>query len=704
MVATQIMRQTRPMQGDAERKREKRAGAKDVPIDRLSQEDRQQRLAWESDDAEWLRAFFPDPPFGFWYEFTPQQRAMIEAIGDAIQHGGDQAIAASRGEGKTAITRRLTLKYVLSGQIKFPVLFNATGSDAVDNLQAIKSDIEENDLLKRYYPEVCDPVRALENTPNRAHYQTVSGERFDNGEEFFRVSSRFSWCGHEIYLPNVPGSPSAGAIIATRGLDSAVRGLNKRGRRPDVAIIDDPDTEDTARSDEQAQKLEDRIDRAIAGLGGQQRGIARVMLTTLQNRVCVSYRFTDPTAKPTWKGKRFRFLLKPPDRVDLWERYVQQVQKDLMQRDADGEPTDPFARGAHSLYLDNREAMDAGAVVANPHRFDGADLGDGTRLEVSALQRYYNLVARVGPDAVATEYDNDPPPDESRLETKLTWLMVAGCSGDLDRLQVPPDTRAVVRAVDVRKIELHEAVVCSDPKARYRIADYDVQGHGTTETTVEQAEQLILDGLRRLRDKWATDPLHDEHGTAHNADLVLIDKGWLGNWTEDGEVKTWATQPVETFCIEAGLDTYLPAKGAPNYQEPAPDGHRVIIGDHWHINRGKGRQRICDEVIWDANHWHLLVEELFLLPEDSPDRFTLFAPGDGIWTNHKKLGQHIEAGAKQMREQMARGTRSRKPRFVRDHWWDSLAMCLVGLSILEWRGAKKRSQRPRRTLAEMAGK
>jgi hypothetical protein len=221
---------------------------------------------------------------------------------------------------------------------------------------------------------------------------------------------------------------------------------------------------------------------------------------------------------------------------------------------------------------------------------------------------------------------------------------------------------------------------------------------------VEQAEQAILAGLWKLVEHWREKPLIDCNGTVHETDLVLIDKGWMGNWTEDGEVKTWATQPVETFCMKAGLDRYLPAKGDGNYREPTPARH-VFIGDHWQINRGKGRQRICDEVIWDANHWHMLVEELFLQPEDSSDRFVLFDPPDaGIYVNHKALGQHIEAGAKQMREQMARGTRSRKPKFVRNHWWDSLAMALVGLSILSWRDERKRRQRPRMTLGEMAGR
>ena len=46
--------------------------------------------------------------------------------------------------------------------------------------------------------------------------------------------------------------------------------------------------------------------------------------------------------------------------------------------------------------------MDAGAVVANPNRFNDEFLPDGSQAEVSALQRYYNEVARIGQIAVST--------------------------------------------------------------------------------------------------------------------------------------------------------------------------------------------------------------------------------------------------------------------------------------------------------------
>ena len=177
-------------------------------------------------------------------------------------------------------------------------------------------------------------------------------------------------------FPNVPGAPAAGAIIATRGLDAEVRGVKKMGRRPDLIIIDDPDTEETVNNETQAAKLEKRIDRGLAFAGGQQKAVARVMLTTIQRRNCPSAKYTDPAQKPSWQGQRFRFLTRPPERRDLWDEYVAM----RLENQVAG---DEHARAAHAFYLENRAAMEAGAEVANPNRFNPAKLPDGSQMEIS---------------------------------------------------------------------------------------------------------------------------------------------------------------------------------------------------------------------------------------------------------------------------------------------------------------------------------
>lgn len=164
--------------------------------------------------------------------------------------------------------------------------------------------------------------------------------------------------------------------------------------------------------------------------------------------------------------------------------------------------------------------------------------------------------------------------------------------------------------------------------------------------------------------------------------MVLIDKGWVGSWREDGQKKTWASQPVELFCMSKGLRRYLPAKGQPNYRSPAP-GDNVIVGDNWHMNRGVGAERSCTEVIWNAEHYHALTEELFSTT-DELQKFQLFVATDGVHKGHERLSQHIREGSDDLLELRRRGTATRKTKFRRDHWWDAIAMALVAKSIEQW--------------------
>lgn len=508
---------------DAARRREERARATVVIIPPC--QDRERRLLLESDDIEWLEWYFGDGcglPDPFTYKFTHQQKRMVKAIRDAITFSWDQAIAASRGEGKTTIAERLVQKCTLSGEVDYTVLFSATGGMADNILDSIKTSLLNNDRLAADYPEVCYPVRALEGAPQRANTQRVNGRRWDNNEPYEMAETRFSWCGQEVIFPSVPGSASAGAIIATRGLDAAVRGLKKRGKRPKLAIIDDPDTEDTARSEEQAKKLETRIDRAIGGLGGQRRGIGRVVLTTLQSRISVSYRLTDPAANPSMKGERFRFLEQQPIRMDMWNEYVQLRQTELQERDERGNFINPHGRRSHALYLSNRAAMDDGAIVANQNRYDDTRLPDGTQNEASALQHYFNLIVKIGTAAVQTEYDNDPPEDTGRVESGLTPSMIQRQLSGYSAKTIPPGCTVLVQGMDVGKWALHWVVKAFRQDATGYVIDYGRQDvTGARFRSDEGLDKAIRAAVLRRMDEFAGYEFDD--GTTIPDPLTLVD-------------------------------------------------------------------------------------------------------------------------------------------------------------------------------------
>ena len=715
-------------QRDAERKRNKRAAERVVTIPKCVDPILRARL--ESDDEAWLLWYFGvgcGVTDEFWYEFVPQQKQMIAAITHAIRYGSDQAIAASRGEGKSTIAERLILKNTLAGVVAYSVLFAASGVMADNSLDAIKTAIEENDRLADDYPEVCYPVRALEGAPQRAGSQVCNGERHDNGQPFEMARSKFSWCGQELIFPNIPGSPSAGAIIATRGLDAAVRGLKKRGKRPQLAVIDDPDTEDTARSEEQAKKLETRIDRAIGGLGGQQRGIGRVMLTTLQSRVAVSYRFTDPAQKQLWKGRRFRFLVKPPDRLDLWDEYVQITKADLEEfarRQAEGlDGGDPFSRRAHQLYVDNFEVMNAGAEVSNPNRFDSQILPDGSQTELTALQRYYNEVARIGPEAVATELDNDPPEEAGPVESSITAHRVQHQRSGYPRRVIPPGCTVLTQGIDVGKTALHWVVRAWRPDCIGYVIDHGVTDvHNTVVGSDEGLDVQIRNAIKTRWEEVLEAPYHTVDGAPMQVGLTLIDA-------------SYRTTAIYHVCREIGLGI-RPAMGMgkssgctqANFTDVRYRTRDRKPGDGWFEARS-------DKRIWyiamDTDRWKAWEHDRWMTTPGMPGSLLLFGdpspPGGRLTTTdkeHHSYAHHV-VNEKEVEEIVKGQLRRYWKRLGANHWLDAsymsnVAANMLGIKLLNsdgriWASSPNKplpspgqeqaqSTRPRLSLAEMAAK
>ena len=93
-----------------------------------------------------------------------------------------------------------------------------------------------------------------------------------------------------------------------------------------------------------------------------------------------------PKQKPSWNGKRFRFLLKPPKRADLWEEYVDLKRIDWQQA----------TQAAHEFYVANREAMDDGAEVACTEAACDGD-GDGDACPCAADQGFSCMQLGSGP-------------------------------------------------------------------------------------------------------------------------------------------------------------------------------------------------------------------------------------------------------------------------------------------------------------------
>lgn len=104
-------------------------------------------------------AYFPET---FHLEWSPDHLKVITKIERAVLDGGLFAMAMPRATGKTVLCERACLWAILYGHRQFVCLIGSDESSAVDMLDAIKSEIEDNELLLADFPEAVYPIARLE--------------------------------------------------------------------------------------------------------------------------------------------------------------------------------------------------------------------------------------------------------------------------------------------------------------------------------------------------------------------------------------------------------------------------------------------------------------------------------------------------------------------------------------------------------------
>jgi hypothetical protein len=576
------------------------------------------------DGELFLTTYFPEV---FFEPFTADRRDMHDSIVRAAMYGGDQAIAGTRGEGKTKLAIYTALYLTLTGLAVFPIVIGKNQRKSESELRTVREKLQQSERLLQDFPEICQPFKAVGGWSSRARMQTVAGE-------FSRLELA---ADHLIYptigrhqLPNDWPEDiepvSRGQILASIGIDGGIRGTNYRDIRPDIAIIDDIEDRQAAESDAVIEKNEDIIEKDIAGLASSAKRVARVFLCTIQNRKCIAFKFTDPKKKPSWKGKRYRKMIKRPDRMDLVQEY--------MTKRIERADDDPDAREAFRFWRDNRAEIERDCVVSNPSSFDGTIHEDGEPLELSAIQSYFNKVADWGEEAVATEIDNDPPDEVGPQGSGLSWQMVAGRLSGLDRGQLPANASCVTAAIDLGKYLCHWVVIAWWKGAGGCVIDYGrAEVVGTDKGMDNQAsEPQIYKALLNWRDEILNKKYVDAAGSARKVDAVFVDSGTF-------------TDAAYQFVRDVGGTPFYVSKGIGNYRDKTTETDKIKPGNHFHAAYQEAQGLWLYEL--NTDYWKQFIHERFLTPTFDEQNFlrrgalSLFTqPGD---KKHTSYAQHVVA-------------------------------------------------------------
>lgn len=615
-VLREAKRQVGPATADeAYREHRKSAGSRQARVSAAGRDigelpavaDPERRARCQQCLRSFCEAYLPKVFFRPWSE---DHRRIITAIERRILSGGCLAIAMPRGSGKTALTYATILWAMLFGHHRFVGYIAAESRAGKAALDAIKTHLLGTPELAADFPEVCFPVAQLGGIAQRR--LIYHGERLD------LIFSR-----SDLVLPAIAGAPSCAARLKVAGIGSAIRGMNYTRPdgtmvRPSLLVIDDPQTDKSAKNPAQCDERETLLKGAVLGLADDGRATAAIMPCTVIRKGDLADRMLDRKQNPQWQGERTKALYAMPASMDLWHRY-REVRAESFESGGDGSAGTDF-------YGENREAMDAGAAVAWPERF--------VEGELSALQHCMNLLFDRGKTAFSAEYQNEPE-EADQGRGRLTVEGVIERVNHRQRGTVPQKVEHLTAMVDVHDEVLYWLISVWEPAFAGYVVDYGVwpaHGRPLSQQYPSQGKGgAVYAGLVELLTALLSRELPRDDGTLLNIQLCLVDTGYFPDVVGKA-IRQVGHGPQVLPSRGQGIG---PTRKPFSQYKPEPG---VKMGRHWRRVKAPATQLLT--LLIDVNYWKSFLRDRLLTPVGDPGALTLF--GDRPEA-HRTIAGHISA-------------------------------------------------------------
>ncbi|MBI3866808.1 MAG: phage terminase large subunit family protein [Planctomycetia bacterium] len=618
-------------------------------------------------------------PLTFHLSWSDDHLKVIAKIEQAVLRGGLFAMAMPRGSGKTTLAECACLWAILNGHHNFVALIGSDEGHATDMLESIKMELDGNGFLLDDYPEVVHPIESLDGIANRCNGQLYQEER-----------THIGWTAREIVLPTLKpkdwlndavlrkfvredgSSLASGAIVKVAGITGRIRGMKfKRSDgqtvRPSLVVLDDPQTDESARSLSQCANRESVLAGAVLGLAGPGKKISGIMPCTVIKPGDMADNILDRDRHPEWNGERTKLVYAFPANEQLWAQYAQLRAEGM--RNEDG------GKAATEFYRENKVEMDAGALVAWPQRFNYDEL--------SAIQHAMNL--RLQDEAAFyAEYQNEPLPEEEADDGLMTADQVAEKTNGLARGDLPIGCQHLTMFVDVQQ-KLLFFMVCAwhDDFTGY-VVDYGSypdqkrpyftlrEARHTLATAAEGTglEGAIYAGLTQLTRSFLEREWHRDDGAAMRIERCLVDANW-GSSTD--VVYQFCRQSVHSAIVMPSHGRFVGASSIPFSEYKRKQGDKV--GLNWRIPNVQGKRAIR-HVVFDANFWKSFIHARLAVAMGDHGCLSLFGTRPD---QHRLLADHLTSEYRVKTEGRGRKVDEWKirPEQPDNHWLD----CLVGSAV-----------------------
>lgn len=603
----------------------------------------------------------------FYLAWSDDHLRVIEKIERVVVNHETIAIAMPRGSGKTTLCEAAVIWAILTGRHQFVFLISSTQQDALSLLTNIKHHLEHNDLLLDDYPEAIHPIRSMDGESRKCL-----------GQRFYGRRTSIGWSAEELVIASIPGSRCSGSVVRVSGITGHIRGAkfvrsDGSSVRPSLVIIDDPQTDDSARSLTQTANRLSILKGAISGLAGPGKRVAQIMPCTVIQPGDLVDQILDREKNPLWYGERTKMLRRFPTNMKLWERYAEIRAQDIA-ANGDGSKATEF-------YAANRAEMDAGAEISWPARF--------RKTELSAIQNAMNVKFEVGDRAFFSEYQNDPLPiDEMLDEGLLTADQIASKLNGLERRIVPLEASYLTAFIDVQAKLLYWVICAWSEEFTGTVIDYgtypeqargyfslrDVRTSLKTKAPGTGLEGSIYAGLDALT-KFRLGMEYVRHdGARMKILLCMIDANW-------GE----STDVVYQFCRQSQFAAQLiPSHGrfVGASSKPMDEYHPepgCRAGLNWRMPLVRGKRAIR-HVTFDTNFWKSFLHARLAVAIGDSGSLSIYGRDPNA---HRMFADHLvsEYRVKTFGRGRVVDEWRMRPN-LENHFLDCAVGCCVGASIL----------------------